>query len=178
MPAASESGSIQGACLRSIEPPERIPSHDLIAYFAALNQFSRAMVAQWPGPTHILDATATSPPELLTPILTAFGLPVLPLADFRGTTPIGAYVGTYERTVEGPTPERLTIQLLNNQLQLDTYWPGGTVLLAMQEDLFRLESTNRWLRFERDGKGSIIGAHYQLLGQQVRYRKVTEDAAK
>jgi thymidylate kinase len=153
-------------------------ARDLIAYFAALDQFARSLVAQWPGPARILNTTATPPPNLVTPILAEFGLSVLPLADFRGSTAISAYVGTYERATEGPAPERLVIQRINDQLQIDSYWPGGTLLLAMQEDVFRLESTDRWLRFERDSTGRIIGAWYQLLGHQVLYHKTIEDAMK
>ena len=147
-------------------------TRDLIAYFTALDQFARTMLAQWPGPTRVLNATATPPPDLLATILAEFGLPVLPLADFRGSTSIGAYAGAYERTAEGPAPERLAIQVIDDQLQIDCYWPGGTLLLAAQEDVFQLESTDRWLSFERDSTGRITGARYQVLGQQVLYRKI------
>jgi thymidylate kinase len=153
-------------------------ARDLITYFAALDQVARSLVAQWPGPTRILNTTATTPANLLAPLLAEFGLSVLPLADFRASTPITAYVGTYERTTEGPAPERLAIQITNNQLRIDSYWPGGTLLLAIQEDVFRLEATDRWLHFERDNTGRIIGVRYQLLGQQGFYRKITNEAIK
>jgi hypothetical protein len=149
---------------------------DLIAYFAALDQLARDLVAQWPGPTRILNTTKAAPAELLASILAEFGLAVLPAAEFRGSSPITDYIGAYERATEGPAPERLTVQLIDNQLWLDTYWPVGTPLLAIQEDVFRLESTDRWLRFERDSSGQITSLRYQLLGQQVSYRKVTGDA--
>jgi hypothetical protein len=128
-----------------------------------------------PGPTRILHTTETAPPDLLALLLAEFGLAVLAAPDLRGSAPLGDYIGAYDRTTEGPAPERLTLQLIDNRLQLDTYWPGGTVLLAIQEDVFRLESADRWLRFERDSSGQITGLRYQLLGQQVSYRKITGD---
>jgi deoxyadenosine/deoxycytidine kinase len=157
----------------SSTPKPFATTHDLIVYFVALDRFARTMVAQWPGPTRILSTTETAPPDLLAKILAEFGLAVLPPADFRGSAPITDYIGAYERAMEGMAPERLTLQLIGNQLQLDTYWPGGTMLLAIQEDVFRLESTDRWLLFERDSSGQITGLRYQVLGQQVSYRKVT-----
>ena len=162
----------------SSTPKPFATARDLIIYFAALDQLARSLVAQGPGPTRILNATATTPANLLAPLLAEFGLSVLPLANFRGSTPIGAYVGSYERTTEGPAPQRLVIQIINNQLQLDTYWPGGTLLLAIQEDVFRLESTDRWLRFELDSAGRIVAARYQLLGHQELYHKITGDLMK
>ena len=157
----------------SSTPKPFATTHDLIDYFAALDQLARGLVAQWPGPTRMLNATEAAPNDLLAALLAEFGLAVLPLADFRGGAPITDYIGAYERAMDGPAPERLVLQLVDNRLQLDTYWPAGTVLLAIQEDVFRLESTDRWLCFERDSSGRITGLRYQVLGQQVSYRKIT-----
>jgi hypothetical protein len=41
----------------------------------------------------------------------------------------------------------------------------------MQEDVFRIESTDRWLRFEHDSTGRINGTRYRVLGEQVLYHK-------
>jgi hypothetical protein len=147
---------------------------DLISYFAAFDQLTRRLVEQWPGPTCILDATATSPADLLAQILAQFSLAALPLANFHTSTPIAAYASTYERTTAGPPPERLVIQAVGDQLQIDSYWPSGTRLISIQEDVFRLESADRWVRFERDSSGRIAGLRYQQLGQQIAYRKIDD----
>lgn len=161
----------------SSAPKPFATTHDLVAFFATLDQLARSLVAQWPGPTRILNTTESAPPDLLAPLLAEFGLALLPEAEFRGSAPTSDYIGAYERVTQAPAPERLTVQQIGNQLQVDTYWPGGTVLLAIEEDVFRLESTDRWLRFERDSGGRITGLRYQVLGQHVSYRKITGDAA-
>ncbi len=142
---------------------------DVITYFTALDQLARALVSQWPGPTQILDTTEAPPHKLLDPLLHTFGCSFCPLPDRLDSAALPQYAGRYVRITDGPAPDQLVTEVVNDQLRVNTYWPIGTALISVDRDTFRLEATDRRLVFVRDSVGQITGLHYRRSDQESAY---------
>jgi hypothetical protein len=82
---------------------------------------------------------------------------------------LAQYAGRYARVTDCSAPEQLIVEVVNDQLRVNTYWPIGTALTPVKRDTFRLETTDRWIIFERDSVGQIIGLRYQLSEQESVY---------
>ena len=151
------------------KPQSFAARQDVITYFTALDRLARALVSRWPGAKQVLNTTHAPLHDLLHPLLDAFGRSFHPAAQGVNARALPAYAGRYVRMTDSSAPEQLVVEVANDQLRVNTYWPIGTVLLPIDKDTFRLEATDRWIIFVRDSAGQIAGLHYRLSEQEYAY---------
>jgi hypothetical protein len=144
----------------------------VLTYFTALDQLARALVRQWHGSIQIFETTQAMPQELLEPLLHAFGRSFRPMPNALDQSILAQYAGRYARVADGSAPEQLRVEVANEQLRVNTYWPIGAALIAVEQDTFRLEATDRWIIFVRDSAGQIAGLRYWLSQHEHAYHRL------
>lgn len=110
----------------------------------------------------VVDTTATPPAEALNRVLGHLGLETQPLPALTTGTPVVEYVGIYVPSGPSSERDRVEISLKQSSLFATLYWPEGCTLLLEEDDLFRLQATNRMVRFRRDDLGRVSGFDFEM----------------
>lgn len=140
---------------------------DVIRYFEWIDRQSLSVLDAWGADVLVLDSG--EPLERLeTVLLDRLGLQ-RSAAPAPASSPV-EYVGTYMRVGNEGQPT-LTVNVEDGLLQVDSYWPGGAVLVPEGPDRFRLQATSRAITFERDAAGRVTALRYLIRRREYSYRR-------
>lgn len=141
--------------------PIRTPD-DMSDFFSWLNGESRELLHDWPGGSVLVDTTVTPPAEALDLVLRHLDLELQPLPNPEAPTQLAQFAGMYVPTRTPSERDRALITLKEGLLFANLYWPVESLLIMEEGDLFRVQATNRMVRFRRDDAGRVSGFDYEI----------------
>jgi hypothetical protein len=172
--ATEQRGSAWGRGIADHVRSWRIPQYpeaplkneqDVVRFWSWLDEETRRLMDRWPGEALTLEATNTTRDELARQLLGHLGLDELPLPPPPSPERLQEYVGLYTRVSDPEPGDPIVVELQTSTLFANLYWPAGSSLVAEGDDVFRLQSTSRTVRFHRDGSGLVDGLIYTITWQ-------------
>jgi hypothetical protein len=151
-------------------PPTK-DQEDVFAFLTWLDQSCREMVEKWPGDVMVLETTSNSLAAVQTQLLDRLNIQRLQSPSSQAVKALDEYAGTYYELPSREASEPLYIHLSNGQLFATLYWPAGSPLVWQEADLFRLESTSRTVKFNRDESASVCGLEYRFWNGSQQYSR-------
>jgi hypothetical protein len=150
------------------------PSVDEVAaFFEEVDRLTLRIVERWPGETLVLDSTTTPLAALADTLLGHFGLHRIRLDRTVPLRLLESYAGSYAACDPAADPPRIVVWLDGARLIVDSYWPGGTILIPIDDSRFRLGATHRFIVFDPPNAGGAPGLSYIVRGAMSCYRRTT-----
>lgn len=135
---------------------------DMYAFFSWLDSESRELLREWPGETVVVDTMVTPPAEAVERVLSHLGLASQPVPRQESPADLTVYTGVYVPAAASSERDRVVIDVRGGSLFATLYWPDGSRLIQEGLDLFRLQATNRMVRFRPDDTGRVNGFEYEI----------------
>lgn len=120
----------------------------IIGYSEARRSQVLQLLNHWPHACLRLDPISHPIEQCQQTIADYLGLTLAQVTVVVPIATLQQYVGVYLADVKDDRQEKqLEIQLIDNALYVNAYWPKGCRLVPEGEAMFRLQATNEWLEF-------------------------------
>lgn len=147
---------------------------DVIVFFQMVAQLSDDLLAEWPHATLILDTVTTGLERTKVVLLQHLNLSRQAAAPMPTVAELYNYVGLYVPHDGLASTAPLEIRLVDGELVVNTYWPNGCRLIPEGPAQFRLQSTNRRVRFIAQPLAESHRLAYTFGGNTYYYDKTVE----
>lgn len=152
---------------RGIQPSR---FEEIIDFFEASNRLNLDLLAEWHSDKLIFNTTSTGLDELKRTLLGKLGLQEKAAPSKPDPATLQKFTGVFKAT--GTTiPQTLNVTLKGPNLWVDTYWPEGCRLHALNATDFQLQDTSHYLLFEFSPEEEISGLTYRIGAKEYGYVK-------
>ncbi len=153
---------------RGIQPEK---FEEIVDFFETENRLNLTLLAEWRCEKLILNTTSTGLDTLKGALLEKLGLEEKAVPAPPGPELLQKFEGGFNNTTGGNVPETLRITLKGPDLWVDTYWPDGTRLVALNASDFQLQDTSHYLLFNFSPESEITGLSYRIGNKEYSYVK-------
>lgn len=143
----------------------------VVDYFERQNELNLALLAEWRCAKLIFNTTTTDLAELKRRLLEELSLEEISLPTGPNRESLENLVGLYDKVGGINVPQTLQVTLPGEDLWVDTYWPDGCRLVALNSTKFQLQDTNYYLVFDQKYGGPVKGLTFIIGSKEHAYVK-------
>ena len=143
---------------------------DVASYFDMANRYNKMLLSKWSGDTLIFNVTQFVLDQLKTKILQHLDLSPKQNQTAIHTSDLVRYIGIYQSSNDDtPITNPIKIDIADDLLTINTYWPNGSPLIPFGPGQFRLKNTSHRIEFEYETNHSPKRFTYHASGKKYRY---------